>query len=96
MKIIFFLRIQDAQNKSNKCNYFATRSMIFCAASHLYPALDGAERIMMIDLCVPGDCKIRRKRKLSTTYEHKILHLTVEIDEKNSFITQRVELNAWP
>ena len=29
------------------------------------------------------------------TYEHKILYLTVEIDDENSFITQRVELNAW-
>ena len=69
MKKIFFLRIQDAQNKSNKCNYFATRSMIFCSASHLYSALDGAERVMMIDLYVPGDCKIRRKRKFKHDFE---------------------------
>ena len=28
--------------------------------------------------------------------DQKKNHITVEIDAENSFITQRVELNAWP
>ena len=34
--VLFYKKIENSKSRNYKYNYFATRSMTFCGASHLY------------------------------------------------------------
>ena len=53
--IFYICEHETVRKYSNQYDYFATRSMTFCGASHLYWELIGVERLMTIELYTPGD-----------------------------------------